>query len=47
METWWLSDDEVVLDPTRLTLFVGNAGIEGARCRRFPANETHCIALCR
>jgi hypothetical protein len=47
METWWLSDDEVVLDPTRLTLFVGNAGIEGERCRRFPARETHCFCAPR
>jgi lysine decarboxylase len=24
-----LSDDEIVLDPTRLTLYVGEAGIDG------------------
>lgn len=29
MEDWWFSDDEVVLDPTRLTLFIGRTGING------------------
>eukprot|EP00123_Amoebidium_parasiticum_P009432 comp19467_c0_seq1/m.22661 comp19467_c0_seq1/g.22661 ORF comp19467_c0_seq1/g.22661 comp19467_c0_seq1/m.22661 type:complete len:926 (-) comp19467_c0_seq1:100-2877(-) len=29
LEHWWLSDDEFVLDPTRLTLYVGQSGLEG------------------
>eukprot|EP00123_Amoebidium_parasiticum_P014050 comp22298_c0_seq1/m.33086 comp22298_c0_seq1/g.33086 ORF comp22298_c0_seq1/g.33086 comp22298_c0_seq1/m.33086 type:complete len:979 (-) comp22298_c0_seq1:738-3674(-) len=29
IETWWSSDDEFVLDPTRLTLYIGNTGLNG------------------
>ncbi|CEL92524.1 unnamed protein product [Vitrella brassicaformis CCMP3155] len=29
LERLWLSDDEFVLDPTRITLYTGNSGIDG------------------